>query len=336
MTRIQYLLALFLLPGLLLHCSRDLDLKIPEQEPEPVVNANFTVGEPVRIELSMSGGTGEFTSLDPVRDAEVRIYEDGTLHTDLEEELVLGHGSFPLWTGVFWHGADQDRYFPVLQTTDLVVKEGSEYRIEVDFEGHETVSGQTQVPEPPQWEVLSSKDSIVIWGDSFWSDTLHFIRTNLRVYDDGSELRYYLLSPRAQKDSLSPFRVAPVRSHDQILLEYYLNLPLINGDFEVYYNDIPIQHDNGYPPLFSNRNFENGYHDFDLTYNQFGQFSEEGARHVYCLYRLEPEYFEYLRATFQQKALLANPFTEPTLVPSNVVNGLGFISGTAVDTIPIN
>ena len=329
-------LALLLLPGLLFQCSRELDLEIPEVEPEPVVNANFTVGEPVHIELSMSGGTGEYTSLDPVVGAEVRIYEDGQLHTDLEEELVLGHGSFPMWQGVFWSGADQDRYFPVLKTTDLRVKEESEYRIEVDIPGYETISGQTVAPETPSWEILSSVDSPVVWGNAIYMDTIHFIRTKLRVYDDGSELRYYHLSPRAQKDSLSPFRVAPVRSNDEVLFEYFLNIPLIVGDFEFYNDDSPVQHNNGYPPLFSNRKFKNGYHDFELTYNKSGQFEEDGARHIYCLYRLESEYFEFLRASFQQKALLDNPFSEPVLIPSNVVNALGVVAGTAVDTIPIN
>lgn len=331
MSRYNYPYALLLVVLTLLSCTKELDLEIKPSEPEIVLNSILTAGEKARIELSKSAGTGENTSIEVPENAQIWLSEDGQPITDLEEEILTTHTSFPLWRGLFWNGNNRDFDFPYHQTVQTIMKEGSKYEVKVFVPGEDTLHGSATVPQKPHIQLLSVVDSSYTFGNS--PDIYHALRIRFRIYDDGIQPNHYLLAAMVGEDENGPFYPTNYYSKDQIILENYLNIELLSGEFETYYNNEEISLDANLPALFSNENFDGGYHDFSISTGLSDLWEDEEGVLFLCLMKLSPDFFEYYRTSFQQREFLTNPFSEPITIHSNVENGLGIIGGMAVDTV---
>lgn len=324
------ILSICMLLLLLSSCAKELDLKIAGNKEEIVLNSIFTAGEKARIELSTSAGTGGINAFEPPEFHHIFLYEDGLRLIDLENEELSTHASFPLWSGAYFREHDLDFELPFYQTRYSTIEEGKQYQVKVYVPGRDTIYGATIVPSKPELELISIVDSSYTFGSS--SDPLPSIRIKLKIHDDGSEKNHYLLAARVAEDTIGPMYPHPYMSNDDILLENYLNLSLLNRELETYFNNGEVRLEYSLPAMFTNESFAGGSHEFTVNIPT-AYIDADKSVCSFILAKITPDFYEHYRTSFQQREFLSIPFSEPTLIHSNIENGLGIVGGMATDTV---
>ena len=321
-------------------CEKTLDFPFEYKKPKLVLNCVLSNTSEIDFTVSRSMHILDTKEIVKISDADVIIFEDGN---PLQVVPVSdGEGNY--------HAA----YIP---------KVGHTYRFQVSKDGFETIESEVTIPNPTTINSLSGKHKNGNDPDMYYYGGDFDIDINFN--DNKNEENYYMISVTAVlPDDLMEYFINNNNYYSYEMLDSNYKLDLESNDMSVnssYRNSLIFFSDeiisgSDYTMKFSAHDYRDIYGVFyeiiysDDIYEEGEEEEEEDPdndiedqpfyreyeyRLVVHLQSTSKEYYQYMKSFDQYVENDGNPFAEPTLVKTNIKNGLGILgaSGEITDTL---
>ena len=321
-------------------CEKTLDFPFEYKKPKLVLNCVLSNTSEIDFSISRSMHILDSKEIVKISDADVIIFED-----DKPLQVVPvsdGDGNY--------HAA----YIP---------KVGHTYKFQVSKDGFETIESEVTIPNPTTINSLSGKykngndPDVYYYGGDFDID--------ISFNDNTNEENYYMITVTAVlPDDLMEYFINNNNYYSYEMLDSNYKLDLESNDMSVnssyrnsllFFSDEIISGTN-YTMKFSAHDYRDIYGVFyeiiypDDIYEEGEEEEEEDPdndiedqpfyreyeyRLVVHLQSTSKEYYQYMKSYDQYVENDGNPFAEPTLVKTNIKNGLGILgaSGEITDTL---
>lgn len=282
-------------------CEEPVDLDIVVQEPQVVVNSNFTPGQPFELTLTKSKYVLSTEEATFINNAEVKIFD--AQNRELEQ-LQLKNVQAPFY------------YSKKIQP-----QSGELYKVEINIPDHPTITAEDIVPTPITLDKIKL-DTIEVFGDA--EDLVYKVEVNVYFDDPIGNQDYYHLSLFNQTIAGDPSeRTDGFNESDGSDSDIVLNaLTPLESDVD---NPAVTFHFDDGGVLFSDEDFDgNKAH---LKFYSLLSIKKNKGKVVGELKTVSRNYYLYHTSLSQQIANKDRPFVEPVTVYSNIENGLGIFSG---------
>lgn len=271
-------------------CEQTIDLDYPQYEKLVIVNGYLSPGDPVKIWLNYSNSytAEESSQFEPIKDAEVKLYEDGEFFCRLPyADSVDNIGDKAMYLN--------RNYQP---------SPGKTYKLEVKVPGKTLVTAQTKIPVQPPFKIVQSNPP---------SDFL------LTIEDNPKEQNFYLLQ------AINGFRFlddSAVRKFSFIIETYD---PIVENGEGLIKEDFIFCNDKLFDGANYNLTFmlkpNVGFYDTAYSINKFYSIT----RDAYLYHQSSLEQVDGEEFPFQDDFYL--PISEPKPVYTNINNGMGIFAG---------
>ncbi|MBO7134756.1 MAG: DUF4249 domain-containing protein [Bacteroidales bacterium] len=316
-------------------CEKTLDFPFEYKQPKLVLNCVLSSTSEIDFTVSRSMHILDSKEIVMIPDADVIIFEDGN---PLQVVPVSdGEGNY--------HAA----YIP---------KAGHTYKFQVSKDKFETIEAEVKMGEPTTINSLSGKNKYESDQDVYYYGANFDI--NLNFNDNPNEENYYMINVSAiLPDELVEYFRDNYYSYEMLDSTYRLNLECndmyvstSSNNTLLYLSDEIISSGN-YTMKFSAQDYRDIYGVFyEIEYYNDNEDEDENItedpeiedlpfyrEYEYMLVvhvkSVNKDYYQYQKSYDLYIENDGNPFAEPTLVKTNVKNGLGIL-GTAsevTDTI---
>lgn len=316
-------------------CEKTLDFPFEYKQPKLVLNCVLSSTSEIDFTVSRSMHILDSKEIVMIPDADVIIFEDGN---PLQVVPVSdGEGNY--------HAA----YIP---------KAGHTYKFQVSKDKFETIEAEVKMGEPTTINSLSGKNKYESDQDVYYYGANFDI--NLNFNDNPNEENYYMINVSAiLPDELVEYFRDNYYSYEMLDSSYRLNLECndmyvstSSNNTLLYLSDEIISSGN-YTMKFSAQDYRDIYGVFyEIEYYNDNEDEDENItedpeiedlpfyrEYEYMLVvhvkSVNKDYYQYQKSYDLYIENDGNPFAEPTLVKTNVKNGLGIL-GTAsevTDTI---
>jgi hypothetical protein len=270
-------------------CEKVIPLDVEYQNPRLVVNTMFIADSTARVNLTASRIIIDNAQIPYVENAVIKLYENGVF----KENLMYTEN------GVY--------------RSDLVLKSGHKYALEVSADGYVDVTCESIIPFGHPILKLDTNTVLDEYGNKYM----------------GVKLKFSLL-PNAQ----NYFMIKAVAEYPQ---------PDYEDDYYMYYpeyiyletNDVIVDaetYESGI--IFSDKLIDTETYTFSA---RFQRYFYDTVQVKFKLYYLDENMYEYLVSRSEHIDAQGNPLMEPVVVFSNVSSGMG-ICGAAtlsMDSITI-
>ncbi len=283
-------------------CTKEVHIPVPPLDSKPVVNCLFTADSAFVIYVGKSV---------PVNDNRPRVIEDAGVY--------LYENNIPF---------DTLHYAEGLYYSTLVPRAGTEYRVDVEIPGFDTVYAEDIAPESPPPVTGNYRDSVMMDEDGYPVSQLR-----LTIPDDGSEENYYEI--QLWGSYLSPYD----SSYQNTGIWFYNENPdpvLENEDLIQYYPSTIV---------FSDEMFNGKKYTLTLNYQKtfyiVGNINMDyNYVLILCFRTVSKDYYLYkkrlIRHLANQESDIWDGMGNPVQMYSNIHGGYGIFAGYAevIDTIP--
>lgn len=292
-------------------CEKTLDFPFEYKQPKLVLNCTLSPTKPIKFTMSRSMHALDSKDIVFISDADVVIFED-------DKPLQVVPFSAP--SGLYW--------------TTYIPKAGHTYKFQISKEGFETIEAETKIAEPTSINGLSGK---IKGEDGIYNG---YFDVNLNFNDNPDEENYYFIYtttefPPEMEEYNSDYKLdlecndlSVNRSYDRELL-YLADEIIGNGNYTLkfqandYYTDV-------YGPYYEIEYYNyNGNEGENITENpeieDLPFYREFEYRLIVHVASINKDYYQYLKSFDLYNENEGNPFAEPTLVKTNVKNGLGIL-----------
>ena len=321
MQRVFFVLLIFVFS-----CETVVELDVPAHDPLLVVNGIIETDSVASVFISNSLGAFDQGEINPIDDANVFLYENGSLVGEMFPDLE-NVDSLYITEDYWWEYVG---FSPIYKyKSEIIPQDDFTYSIEVNHPDYESVFAETTVPsslELTDLEIIDNTDG---------SDTIFYDATlKLSFLDNGSQNNYYRI--RLFLNTEGEELIEDESEYEMVEKTY----PLI-----LYSNDPSLSQGipwdgytfSGRTALFNDGMFNGQQKDisFDLQYKiaqlQYGDelflqltsFSEEG--------------YNYFNSIELNSDGFGGPFgTEPVPIFSNVENGIGVFGSGNSTYFPVN
>ena len=292
-------------------CEKTLDFPFEYKQPKLVLNCTLSPTEPIKFTMSRSMHALDSKDIVFISDADVVIFED-------DKPLQVVPFSSP--SGFYW--------------TTYIPKAGHTYKFQISKEGFETIEAEAKIAEPTTINGLSGK---IKGEDGIYNG---YFDVNLNFNDNPDEENYYFIYtttefPPEMEEYNSDYKLdlecndlSVNRSYDRELL-YLADEIISNGNYTLkfqandYYTDV---YGSYYEIEYYNYNGNEGE---NITENpeieDLPFYREFEYRLIVHVASINKDYYQYLKSFDLYNENEGNPFAEPTLVKTNVKNGLGIL-----------
>ncbi len=291
--------------SLIMGCEKIVDIDIPDSEKKIVVNGLINPDNIVRVNISRSLSVLESDNYVFLEKAKVRFFEN-----DIEQnELVYtesGYYSLP-------------NFYP---------SAGSNYRIEVESDGLQSVSAMTALKEPISFSEIDTTTILSEWGEEK-------LKLSFSILDPSDE-NFYALAIYATE------RVFDYYTNELLdsLYTYpiYFNF-LQNGDGGI--QDMLIDENASInynqKVFFTDQLFNGKEFNIDLSLYKYGFYRQDNPTTLEIqVEHVSKEYYLYAASITKYEQNDGNPFAEPVSVYTNVSKGLGLFSAFSIASRQIN
>lgn len=282
-----------------LGCETVVDIEIPAEPPQLVVNSTLVGGAFFRVNLTESQHILDSDFYNPVQGAKVEIYENGTLLTTLPDSL---NGNYI--------------------SNQFEAKKGSSYQIKVSKSGFQDVLSNVVVPLDTVNFMEITVDTLEIDDFGYLEEYLRFSidfkdNPNIKNYYDFSIYREYYgyiydydVSPPVLIDSTLTITHLYIESNDPILEEYQTYGQNIMFDDDYFNGKEHIMN------LLFLDYLNNQYWSDDLVY-------ESASTYYIKMSSTSESHYLYGLSAQLQLWNSDNPFAQPVTVYNNIENGFG-------------
>ncbi len=311
MNNLKYF-ACYILVLVLISCDKEITLDIPDLDSVLVVNGYVSPEQGAIVDISHSIKDITKDSIIALDDAKVSLYEDGIYVEDLEHTIL---------------GDPQSVQRAYYTNANVKIKEGREYRLEVEHRDYENVEATTRIPslsiEPPILKYIGnvndhkSKLKVTIQenksGEYYYA---FIIKNSTKLYEivdgdtliipgfGGENISFVEFEETGLSD-LANTGLEIYRSSSDFALSAIDNSFFINGKMELTFDLYTIQ--------------------TSLPGNQF-----LGEEVIVQVRQMSKEYFEYIRTLSIHEEVEGDPFASEVIVSNNIEGGLGNFSGFQV------
>jgi len=235
--------------------------------------------------------------------------------------------------------------FPV--DSSVVLSDGKEYTIKVNYPGFETVTGRDTKPntvkikelswryltgEWPEWFFDTPAYRISLMGETRKGDLLIEITI---VIDDPPDIENFyriglngidLSSTYLDRDCRMQYAIYSDPDPPYMAYRYKSKAHRFSGTLKGY-NIAPITQWITWELLWSDKSFNGSSHSFKIIAPHPG----DGTYYVVSLYTLSYNYFNYMIDRWKYYKVSDDPFSEPIRLHSNTSNGCGIFAMYSVD-----
>ena len=301
---------------LLQSCYSDIEFKGLMPEPVPVINAVATPDTVVMASISRSYSYEENLGDLYVKDADVSLYVNGTLHGKMQGKEVSTH---PV---VDSGGVTEELSRKWIYTSDYVPSPGDDIKIEAATR-YGTASVSDVIPQPAYVESVTF-DAVRHDGNEWTTQVSYDVTYHVRINDKPGERNYYMLGVRHKDTS------------DWSFIRIYLTDPVFgmqNQDITDIGSDTPYTMT---VTVFDDTMFDGTTYDLRFEeyaydgYNSIGYWQDSMEREV-ILYSITEDYYKYMRSV--QKDMHRDDSTlgdlgiyEPIFIHNSVDGGAGALS----------
>jgi len=282
-------------------CEEPVDLDIAIQEPQIVVNSNFSPDQPFRVSLTKSKNVLTTDIEEFVNNAVVKVFDSQGAELD---ELRLVNFRTPYY-----------------ESRSLNPESGKVYRLEISVPGHPQIIAEDIVPLPVILKDIEM-DTIEIFGAT--DERIYKVEIDVNFEDPIGAQDYYHLSlynHMAVPNNESMFD-GDSPAGDKVLTPL---MPLESGKA----NPAVTFHFEDGGVLFTDEDFDGQ----EASLKFYSLLSLDNEAHkgkvVGELRTVSKAYYLYHTSLSRQIANKDRPFVEPISVYSNIENGLGIFSGYA-------
>lgn len=183
--------------------------------------------------------------------------------------------------------------------------------IKVETQDYGTATATATIPIKTMIDTIFYEDSVSIFNDE------HYGEIRLNFQDNPNEVNYYAVELLEYWDSRATWEIKSPSSRTSD------NLILFNHFGKVFFNDETI---NG-----QNYTLKLGYDSYT-----FNNWKTQNTPLKIILYTIDFPYFEYTKGLNKAYNTQDNPFAEPTIIYSNIENGVGIFGGYAIDSVVVD
>lgn len=200
----------------------------------------------------------------------------------------------------YWKGGEY-RGFELLENR-------GEVNIKIETDDYGTATATAFIPIKTVIDTVFYKDSTTIFNDEYYGEI------RLKFQDNPNAVNYYAVELFEYLDFRNTWEI---RSPSRLTSD---NLILFNNFGTIFFNDETI---NG-----QNYTLKLAYDD-----GRFRSWKSNETRLKVILYTIDFPYFKYTQDLVKAFSNQDNPFAEPTIIYSNINNGIGIFGAYAKDTI---
>ena len=286
-------------------CDIVVDLDIPEHDRVLVVNSILTTDSIINASISHSVGAFDASSISYVNNATLKVYEDGVLLGEMNEEVSLSYDSMEELDSIYVYNFNQN---PVA---------GKIYSYEIAHPDYESVRAETTVPAAVK---LNVNDVTLLSEQDY--EKHYRVRFS---FNDGPEESFYRLrlrNPNAY-DRFDEFE-----SNDASII----SSAGVQSDGGTFYGDEALFDDE----MFNGTEKDISIDFFDYKSLYYEDEDEEyEVQFILELTSVSESYYTYIRSLRahydnQDQFIFAG---EPVQVFTNIENGLGVLGSMSVDTM---
>ena len=318
-------------------CEKTLDFPFEYKQPKLVLNCVLSNTSEIDFSVSRSMHILDTKEIVKISDADVIIFEDG-------KPLQV----VPVSNG---DGTYHVAYIP---------KVGHTYKFQVSKDKFETVEAVATITNPTTINSLSGKMATSEDGSYYYGGNFDI---SMNFSDNPNEENYYMITvtgklPDDLVEYITNSHSGDYFSYEMLDSSYLLNLEckdmsVNNNSYSNLFFSDEIISGTDYSIKFSAHDYRDIYGTFyEITYSSYNgnesvNITEDPGIDSLPFYRefeyelivhiatISKDYYQYLKSYDQYVENDGNPFAEPTLVKTNIKNGLGILgaSGEVTDTI---
>jgi len=292
-------------------CEKEVPLEVEQTDQKLAILCTFSPGEPFDVELAKSTSLFHSNSNDNlIDDADIIICSDNYCAPAL-----------PLFNG-------DDNVNSKYQSSDnlIIPEESKDYNITINIDGFDAISAHSTIPQVSKIS-HSTVGEITKYPNEFESIQDYNIRLAFKFLDDQAEDNYYhvkfyqvLDNSPSNNVTSDPDTLAIVQSNQG----FSLVDDKLSGNFTVTEGGI----------LFKDAVFQKSLQELVFEPNfSFDNTKYEPVEIILELRTVSKEYYDYFSSAYRQNSQANVPFSDPTIIFSNVTNGLGVFAGYSKDQI---
>jgi hypothetical protein len=291
--------------SLFLACEKEVELKIDENDSKLVLNAWLKTDRHPLVEVNRSTFIFDKRGTDHIDNAEVILFEN---------DQEIGYLEY-----------FQSGYY---QNKNIKIKPDTEYKIMARVDGFEEITAIEKAASKITDEDYEFEFNSIERNNQFGGEKRSEI--NLTINDNASTEDFYLFRLKATSTEWNTDQP----EEDTTYNEYYEYVEVTDLQTEELYLDgtgsIQVLKDE----LFNGQEYTVRFNSHDLrkdiyvngSYNAIFQYKVE-------MHKISKSLYLYLKSVENNR--YPDPFTEPTQIFSNVVNGYGILATSTVVEIPI-
>lgn len=302
-----FLLVVF---SLLIGCTKEISVDIPQSREVTVVNSVFLPDSTFIVSLTKTQGIFDNSQVEPISNAEVQLYQNGTI----ADTLIFENGLF---------------------VSDIRATVAKDYRLRVAISGLEDIEAMDRIPLLPELIGTSFRDSVYAGSEGdVWS------QASITISDRPNEANYYeLIIKQNYRDSKTIDVANSIFGTASVPVIY---------DFET--NDLVLVNEGqlGFfsftNPVFSDKLFDGQTYTMKVNYGPKILFSESDGDFnnydfVVVLRSISENYYNHRKSLTahleNQESDIWDGTGEPVQMFTNIENGYGIFAGYSqvTDTI---
>ena len=316
-------------------CSTDLKFDLPERDPLLAIQSFIGPDHDSRVRVTMARGIHAAIHMDI--DCQVDLFENGVFYKSLTLDTPA------ILSGTISTQGYLD--FPV--DSSVVLSEGKEYTVKVNYPGFETMIATDTKPNTvkikelswcyltggwPEWYFDTPAYKVSLIDESRKNGSL--IEFTITIDDPPDIENFYriglnsidLSSTYLDRDCRMQYAIYSDPDPPYMTYRYKSKAHRYSGSLKGY-NWAPITQWTTWELLWSDKSFNGSSHSFKIIAPHPG----DGTYYVVSLYSLSYDYYNYMIDRWKYYKVSDDPFSEPIRLHSNTSNGCGIFAMYSVD-----
>lgn len=300
---------IILLIVLAISCEKTIEIDLDDAKIRLVVNAELNPDSTIKVNVTRSRHILDNAEIEAVSDAVIKLYEDDVFIGNLIYES---------------RGFYRINYKPEL---------GKKYKIEVFHDKYDDVNAVTEIPYPVQIIDIDTTKSYSEWGDLIYN----FL---VEINDPAETQNYYMVCLRNNytysyyDESLVNYDT--VQNGDTIIVNItYGGYVQMTESQKLWFesDDMIIDADiyNNNSVVFSDELFSGSQYSLKLDIYDYN-YSGDTNNIFIDLYSISKDYYKYLVSFSKHQDASGDPFSEPVIVFTNIVEGIGIFASCSIHT----
>ncbi len=295
-------------------CEKTTDFKIEELEKKLVVNCIFSPDSIWKVNVSHTISPTDIMQFESIENADISIYMDNNLLCKLDTYIK----------------PENEFIFPYYTSQDYKVPNNlnSEFTIKVKHKEYDSIFAISQIPKKPILKNIEIEK--ISLTESNFSELYVLDATIELTIDDPLEENFYFLN--------FYYKANYTKAHYDYIDTSYIDI--ISHEFRANEASVENFFTSNIPILINDSTFDGQEQKYilDIGWGLHIKEMEDFDKFWVELTSLHSDNYLYIKSLAQQYITLNDPYSEPTIVYSNITNGYGIFTATnsIVDTIYIN